>query len=429
MASKKIAEEPLQLSDMRKFMALSASYDDEPANEIFIRVDSGMSHLTTLVHFTITIHNVTPSLGPLLRCWIDWPYTSHLDVGEKVTDWVFAAPREVEQKPLLIQQSTSILPKEVSVDVEDETTCFYLTSPTTNSTKTVTIEFDCPNAFFSLREKPPFGRKRLAANLEILNGSERSVVYLEYPNSISLRPRKDNAEYHTLATAVGADYQRKVTFFPQRTLRMRYTFGENDAASLSAPGVPLLRAGLGLTAAGFALQMLTVGNRQIAATALAVALLPTAVFIFERRRPMFFPSSIALVEKRSYTEDSVFIAGVIYLAGICVTALVLGWHSLLADITSRWFGWQLPPQPNLFHLVSKAEIGLGVLIVILSCGFFITLSQGGFLAFACDHCERLIRVRKRAKTRPSDKRTLCKDCGKRFPDLTGVEGEIIEPRA
>lgn len=375
---------PDQFEITERTMRQFARYKQEHANEVYIRIAEGVAESRDLVVFDIMLNvdfTMLPSVRNtelhLLEGWIYWPPTAKLD--------------DTESRALLVHNLETLSPSGAEIDwiVLDEenprSTSFYLKKPRIrrlppNAQKdapvAVRFKFECPSAFFGLGERPPYGRQDFSVGLRFPPYcAELTLVYFDYPNSITLRSRRDNGRYHSLTMGLDDDYERKTTYFEGPEVRMRCTFGSADAAELSAPLLPIFRAGLGvlLAAIGLMLLALNVGSPTIGSAFFALALAPWFFDVMQRHR--LFSASVAT--KVSWTGISADCSLLIHALALLVAGVVL-----LRGIEQDW------QVVSIFYMVTAGLI-LGVGLVLLT-----GLSHGVMLRYACDRCERRFPIRK-----------------------------------
>jgi hypothetical protein len=198
-----------------------------------------------------------------------------------------------------------------------------------------------------------------------------------------MRARFDNAEYQSLVLGIDENYFRKTTFFPQKDVHIRYTFGTADGAELSAPGFPPLRAGLALLGFGFTLLLVWTGVPgndkalfDLAAAAFALSLVPSFVEVFRMRS--LFSHSAAVADKVSWERISAVSFGAIHALALAAVAWILlrvSWHKY--DVLGLVLGvWE------------------GLLVFGAWAFYFLPVILGTYQKYWCDSCERRTWIRK-----------------------------------
>lgn len=371
---------PLPFCDTEKVIVNAADYERDEANDILVHIPADTEGFTAFTTFDITLKKLSTSDTPvgLLECWIDWPPT------EQPAGWG-VNPREAPEGehpnklPMILRDIDGQDNVEVVMDKNKEKATLRATGI---SFSTLRIKFKVPNVFYNLPGRPPYVRKRLTVNLRVLNGAASSVLQLEYPKSIAMRARADNADYQSLVLSVEDDYFRKATFFPQREIHIRYTFGTTNGTELAAPGFPPLRAGLILLGFGVTLLLIKAvdptddkGLFEIAAVVFGLTFIPSFVDIFRMR---LLSHSAAVADPVSWDRLSTYVFGFIHLAALFLVA----WQLLTA-------------QPKELVVTGNVLcLGGGLLILVAWIFFFIPLGLGTFHQYMCDRCERRTWIRK-----------------------------------
>lgn len=379
---------PLPFCDTEEVILNAADYERDEANDILVHIPADTEGFTAFTTLDITLKKLSTSDTPvdLLECWIDWPPTEQ-PAGWGVNPREALEGKHPEKLPMILRDIDGQDNVEVFMDPDKEKATLRAT---TIRSSTLRVKFKVPNVFYNLPGRPPYVRKRLTVNLRVLNGAASSVLQLEYPKSIAMRARADNAEYQSLVFSVDDDYFRKTTFFPQREIHIRYTFGTTNGTELSAPGFPPLRAGLILL--GFGITLLLVdavrptgdeGLFEIAAVIFGLTFIPSFVEIFRMR---LLSHSAAVADKVSWDRLSTYIFSGVHFGALCFVALTL----LLVDL----------PEKRPEHIPALVGRGLGFFLVggLLVFGawilYFIPLGLGTFHKYMCDRCERRTWIRK-----------------------------------
>jgi hypothetical protein len=373
-------ELPLPFRDTEKVIHNAADYQREEANEIVVHIPKNTEGFTAFTTFEVTLNKLSISDTPvnLLECWIDWPPTG------KPAGWAkqLRGPIKGEppkKLPMIIRDIAGPEDVEIIPVTEEER---VIVRATKICSSTLHIKFKVPNVFYNLPGRPPFAHKRLTTNIRILNGAASSVLHLEYPKSIAMRGRTDNAEYQSLVLSIDDDYFRKATFFPQKVIHIRYTFGSADGVGLSAPGFPPLRAGIALVAFGFVLLLINAKNYtknpglfEIAAVVFAVSLITSFVETFQIRSLSY---SAAVVDKLSWDRLSTIFFRVIHLVALLLVAL------LFLFVRPKYMD-----TPGVYFCLAGSLLFFGAWIF-----YFMPLALGTYQAYLCDRCERRTWIRK-----------------------------------
>ena len=372
---------PLQFDDTEKVINNAADYQRDEANDILVHIPVDTEGFTAFASFDITLKKLSISNTPvdLLECWIDWPPT------EQPAEWGIN-PREAlegdhpNKLPMIIRDIVGPEGVEVDLDTDKEKVTVRAKSICAS---TLQIKFKVPNVFFNLPGRPPFVQKRLTVNLKVLNGAASSVLQLEYPKSIAMRARADNAEYQSLVLSIDDNYFRKATFFPQKEIHIRYTFGTTDGVALAAPGFPPLRAGLALLGFGFTLLLIHVGLTSrdeglfdLAAVAFALSLIPSFIEMFRIRS--LFSHSAAVADTVSWERRSAMFSGAVHLYALILVVSTL----LLLPSQVFWV-------PGILFGLVGGTLVLGAWIL-----YFLPLFLGTYHKYWCDRCERRTWIRR-----------------------------------
>ncbi len=364
---------------------LFIEYQTYLANEVHLRISQRASELRTLVSFTIIL-NIEASkisgLNPrdrlfLFECWIDWRPNE----------------RNPTKKALPIQQiDLSNVSYEYQRNTKEEATAthFYTTRdrlrphPINPAYKTITITFECPHVFYSDMEESPFYLNYLNMGWHLgPSCAKKTLVFLQFPQKIALRGRRDNSDYHSTTLGLNEVDQRKVTFFANQDIWIHYSFGITDSEELSAPILLMFRAGVGLLSVGVGLylfyQYFYLSQQKQPALAVPFIILGlTPWFIEAFRRLHLVSSSASVYTKRLAWADRVtvrcfFIQSILIVFGITAAFLNLPFL-LLASIS----------------IISSA----GLLILAIASYYFFAFSFGMHLGYSCDCCGKRLRVRK-----------------------------------
>ncbi|MDX6271741.1 MAG: hypothetical protein QOD28_2964 [Acidobacteriota bacterium] len=253
----------------------------------------------------------------------------------------------------------------------------------------IVITLSTPSLYFLLPGSVPFQRHLLHFNLSVPTGVEKCLLHLDHSSKISLRCRKDNSEYQSLAYSTQSNYVRKITFFPQDQIKVRYYYGTNDDTQLIKVGSPLFAGGLSLLAGSLTIALINANLLDSAATTLALLILPPFLQLFPATSVLYPSSDISRFSVKN------IIIGVV--AALYVPLAVL---SLLT----------LVRYPQFRPIALRIDLLVGSLLIIALLIYMILINQGVLQHYACDRCERRIWRRHKAKLNLKTRQTLCRDC-------------------
>jgi hypothetical protein len=182
---------------------------------------------------------------------------------------------------------------------------------------------------------------------------------------------------------------RKITFFPQDRIKVRYYYGTNDDTQLIKVGSPLFAGGLSLLAGSLTIALINANLLDSAATTLALLILPPFLQLFPATSVLYPSSDISRFSVKN------IIIGVV--AALYVPLAVL---SLLT----------LVRYPQFRPIALRIDLLVGSLLIIALLIYMILINQGVLQHYACDRCERRIWRRHKAKLNLKTRQTLCRDC-------------------
>lgn len=239
----------------------------------------------------------------------------------------------------------------------------------------------------------PFRTWRLGVDCEIPMAT-RVIVTLEHSPELSLRCRIDNSEYHSLAQSAGTGFVRKIGFYRNSAVSLKYLFGAHASSSFRAVAFPAFAASLGLLAGGYTLALLAAGHEDLAAVSLALAATPP---VLQAIKPSgeFYRSADIHVRGPSF-----------WLYSVSVMAYLIGVILVLAAITSA---------PDLSPTVQALSYILGATTGTLGLCIIAATQQQVIPPHYCDMCTRRIIWRRKSRLHLATRRTVCRPC---FETLT-----------
>lgn len=384
----------------KRVTELFAEYQGKLANEISISIGPRTSESRTSVMIEVTLtgksNDILQSMpDTLFECWVEDPQPGPM------------RPQKIATAPLLVQRVT---PSKIRWDYRNGKTHFYLDPDDTDrftSLKshhvydneeyaTVTITFTSPNAFFSDEDIIPFYLNHLNIGMDIAPCfCDHSLIYLYFPQTIALRSRRDNSEYHSHDLGYNVELQRRVTFFKQqRHIWMWYAFGTTAADILSAPILYEFRTGLAILLAGFGLYLFrlnlitTSSSSTVSANPTIPPPLVTAFFalsfaqwFFEafQRRHLISSSASRAITRRDWPDTITYL--VFFLENIVFTLVMVALGFFYDDPVFQF---------NVFML----SLIVGGILLLTGGYYFVAFSFGMYLGYACDGCGSPLRVRK-----------------------------------
>lgn len=389
----------LEEYDFLRVSQLLSDYEQKAANRVSIRIPMAASlfgsFVTVMVDMNARGRLKSSQPSPvLLEAWIAWMSTNLDECRARFPISITESRAYADDKVL----------NSIKVAFSDESTTFCLADEadciTAQNADRLIIEFVSPSIYFLLPEKQPFTRSMLNLQLNIASDSSYTILYLDYPIDMSLRSRKDNSDYHSLAYATDNNLIRKITFIPNQPIHLRLTWGTNDLNKLMAPSMPLYAFGISLLTASFTLLLQDAGLQELAATVFALSLLPPYFQLISGKRLMF-PS--ADIKRFSYDDWTLVLSFAIYLPLLVTTAVGLVWSAIDKRIMT----------------ILDGGVGLAFIVILLLYMFL--LGQSVFQHYACDDCEKPILFRRTAKLDMDTRRTLCSESWRKLSALRAVE--------
>ena len=253
----------------------------------------------------------------------------------------------------------------------------------------IKIEGLTPSLVFLLPGRFPFQKHAFNLEFEFCVGPTYTIVVLEHPTSISLRWRRDDAEYHSLGYGTAQGRVSKFSFFRGRSGAMAYYFGLSDARPYLALATPVYTTGLACLAGSLAVAMVERKVDALAEPALALLILPPFLQVFARSRAYYPSADIS----RVLPESTVLFALLpIYLTvvGIVLSALV----------------WNVTP----FSVAHRVSLLTGIALLTVVGMFLLCVSQGTVYGYRCDECEGRLLMRRARHLDTTSRKTLCRVC-------------------
>jgi hypothetical protein len=234
----------------------------------------------------------------------------------------------------------------------------------------------------------PFRTWRLGIECEIPLAT-RIIATLEHSPELSLRCRIDNSEYHSLAQSAGVSFVRKVGFYANSNVSLKYLFGAHASSSFRAVAFPTFAASLGLLAGGYTLALLAAGHGDLAAVSLALTATPP---VLQAIKPTggFYRSADIHVRGPSF-----------WIYSVSVTTYLAGVFFVLVAITDR---------PDLSRTVEAVSYALGAAIGVLGLCIVAATQQQMIPPHYCDTCARRIVWRRKSRLHLTTRRTVCRPC-------------------
>jgi hypothetical protein len=403
--------QPLEeFRDQEKVIESAARYQRDKSNEIYVKITKDTDGFQALTSFTITLNKLSVRSGPanLLECWIDWSPTDPLDwaaplqkVGVRKYASKFIRPimrrRQKSQEvsypnklPMIIREMDVVTPPQrVEVHAKPSKDNEKVTVRATKvPSPNMKLKFEVPNVFFRLPGREPFVQKRLTFNIKVLNGCAASnVLLLDHPKSLALRARVDNSEYQSLVLSSGDDYYRRATFFPEKDISVRYTFGTADGNKLVAPGFPPFRAGFAMIGLGFTFLLIQAGYGKLAGVTFGASLIPLIIETFHAKGLVYRSATIS--DKRSCERLSTWVFSILHGLALIAAALLL-----LRELgfESRVPSFELATVP--FQTAGFVFIMSGAILLLLTnYGYLALVRRGTLQRYMCDRCEKHFWIR------------------------------------
>ncbi|BDH04092.1 hypothetical protein HEK131_13190 [Streptomyces seoulensis] len=246
----------------------------------------------------------------------------------------------------------------------------------------------------------PFKTWRFGVELRIPS-AERVITVFEHSPELSLRCRRDDSEYHSLAQSADVDLVRKLGFHPSADLSVLYLFGDHAASSFRAVAFPAFAASLGLLSAGYTAALLKAGHGDLAAVSLALALVPPVI---QTIKP----------GKSFYRSADIHVRGLdFWVQSFVISAYFVGVLMLLIGITYL---------PALTSLAQALSYYLGVATGLTGIAIVTAVQQQIIPTHLCDVCVRRIVWRRRSRLHMASRRTVCKECFHQIAASSGITG-------
>lgn len=257
----------------------------------------------------------------------------------------------------------------------------------------------------------PFHQSRLDLILDA-PFAERTILRMTFPSTSGLRHQSGNCEFLSfpvVSTTVESNTCYYL-FFPEEVIKLTSFFGETDAMTLNAPGLPLASAGVGLLLLSMSLFVLEYSKlNDLAAGLFLASLLPQTVQFWIHAR-VFWPDAdrpaSSLIQ---YSAPAGFLC---FALGLVLTILVL------LNVQTL-FGFQL-----LRIRIAYITLVLGLTWILLF-GIYKLLLWVGFLqGYVCDaNPEHRIWMRRWAPTQVTTRSTSCRRCRRRAQTTIEEEDE------
>lgn len=381
----KIAIQKLEDYDTLRVSAKLKEYGLDVANRVYAVLPDHISSFGAFIDLRVEIDSFRPThpdeVGKLISISIDWP-PSQAPVMTRHPINVTSFSVTKGDVPI---QSAALVVHDADLSITA-----HLEELSATPGK-LTICVSTPSLYFLLPGQEPFRRHLFNLNLTIYNGTDKTLLYLDHSAKVSLRCRKDNSEYQSLAYSVRSDQIRKITFFSANEIHVRHYFGLNQRPEFMRVVNPLYAAGISLLAGSITFALIQANFTDIAASAFALLILPPFLQVLSQRS-LFYPSSDIM--RLSVSTIVLFLVGTIYLPLLVATIAILVAFSQYRLIAQR------------------TDLGAGLLLVGLATTYAFLLEQGLFQHYACDRCERRLWWRKRAKLDLDSRQTLCNECWK-----------------
>jgi|SRR5215204_146147 len=401
-----------EFRDQERVIRSAAAYQRDKSNEIYVQVNKDTDGFQALTSFVITLNKLpAPQRNTdLLECWIDWSPTDPVEwapsprksgvrkYASKLIDLIIRQRQESQEVkhphelPMIIRDMDVVTPQGVEVRAilsKDNTKVRVQANKVPSST--MKIAFKVPNVFFRLPGREPFVQARLTFNMKVLDDcAASSVLLLDHPKSLGLRARLDSSEYQSLVLSTGDDYYRRATFFPQKDIHVRYTFGTADGTKLVAPGFPPVRASLALLGLGFALLLIQAGYAKLAAVTFGASLIPLVMETFHAKGLVYRSATVG--EKVSWERRSTFWFSLIHVAALITIALILLRDLDLESHVPFFRFIALTTLP--FGTTGFGFIKVGVILLLLALCYFRLVRSGTWQRYLCDRCEKRFWIRR-----------------------------------
>ena len=277
-----------------------------------------------------------------------------------------------------------------------DTTQIYISSGELSQVKRqLTVSFTTPDVYVLLPEDPPYVRTVMDINIETKFG-EATILYLDYPRTISFRARRDEAEYMSLSYSTDPNFIRKIGLFPKPKLILRYLWGNNNNEDLNAPAMPLYPYGISLILMGYTLTLLQQGRSELAAAMFVASFLPPFLRVEEwiKRTPETFSHD---VKRTSHNTRILLWTTSCFVLMAIATAL-----TYLSGLN------------NYIRMMAYANFSVGIIFLMLFVLYLRLISWGVLSGYECDRGEHHIWFRGKAHLIPETRETVCSSCWKQY---------------
>jgi len=380
-----VAAQRLEEYDFLKVSSKLQDYNIENSNRVFVVLPEYISTFGAFIELRVEIKSPNLAEGSgnvnenLISVSIDWPPSQ---------------PSTLERRPVnvinfSVTKGKTALESASLIVSENELTILAERGELKSIPGEIKITLLSPSLYLLLPGIMPFQRHLLSLNLSIPCGQNKTILFLDHSSKISLRCRKDNSEYQSLAYSVDANQVRKITFFPLKTIKVKYYYGINDQSQFIKLAVPLYSVGLSLLAGSLALAFVQADLRNIAAPAFALLLLPPFLQLFSRSN-IFYPSSD--INRLTIENMILVLVTVIYLPLASFTIFTLIGHEQYRSLSM------------------KCDLIAGGALILSMIIYMLLIDQGVLQHFTCDSCERRIWLRRKAKLNLTSRKTVCQAC-------------------
>lgn len=255
----------------------------------------------------------------------------------------------------------------------------------------ITIEFLTPNCLYMKKQIEPFNLYVLDISINICSKVDKTIVYLDHNSNISLRCRKDNSEYHSLAYNLQDKSRklRKITYFNTQKIKIEYTFGRANNLDFHRIIFPFYSVGIGLMI-GFLIIFFILNNLTEYSTRIFILfLLPPFVELLRRERIIYTSADIRHADLSFSIK---IMALIVYLPLLFFTILSLN------------------PNYHFISLVMYLNLIFSLVFILSAICYNVLIENGFFKNYCCDICQKKIHWRKQAKLVLETRKTVCINC-------------------
>lgn len=364
----------LQAFDLSRTRELKQSYSQCGAAEVHLRVSESPSTFTSRVHLAVTLpagcdrvelFYPTSMEGPRVKARTPVVYT----------DLQFDATDDPNQRAVASPELTTV----------------HVGAATGRSHVSMVLD----GAYTKRVSDQLFETWQLGLGIRI-PGAPSVLLRLDHPSDIGLRARIDNSEYHSLAEGVGVSTVRKTSFFASEHAFLLYVYGTSDTSSSQALSRIPFAGAFGLVSAGLMVAFDLAGRDDLAATALAFAMIPPLAQVVNPARTAYNSADIR--------QDGTIRRWLLALGGL---------YLLPAAIAV----WSISDMTALRSFALALCYAVGALFALLGIGVLWGVDQQFIPYHYCDGCAKRIHWRRRSTLDQGSRRTLCKTCSR-----TGVPG-------